>query len=196
MDRDAYKTFQGLGTFITVIGFFALCFFLMILSTGFSFAVEFLLEYPLYTALMLAGPVLKYGLWRFCRPQLNNTFKKISVTAPAFDCSSDGSFWEKAVGTSNYDEELHNLGTGLHTAHIVREQGNPYDENACMVTIEGHIVGYLSRTEAKRAVNWARKKQNISGDFIIRCPAKIIGGGKNEQGEKMNYGVRLDYKLK
>jgi len=84
----------------------------------------------------------------------------------------------------------------LHTAYIVREQNNPHDENACMVAIEGRVIGYLPRAEAKRAVNWVRKKQNISGDFIIRCPAKIIGGGKNKQGEKMNYGVRLDYKLK
>jgi len=64
----------------------------------------------------------------------------------------------RVVGTSHYQDPLLAL-SGRHgneeirvqkIAVFVREPDNPHDPNAIAVTIDGELVGYLSRDENKR----------------------------------------------
>lgn len=66
-------------------------------------------------------------------------------------------------------------------ANIISEPSNPYDKNAIKVEINGLIVGYINKNEAK----------TISGRKINKAiPAVINGGWKDDESEG-SYGVKL-----
>lgn len=54
------------------------------------------------------------------------------------------------------------------TAYLIPEDDNPHDPKAVRVEVDGHKVGYLSRTNARRF----RKRCKGPMD----CPATIVGG--------------------
>lgn len=72
-------------------------------------------------------------------------------------------------------------------AIIQHEPANNYDSNACKVTINNFLVGYLAKNHAKSWLNMLQKN-NILSSAKIHVSAVIVGGGKGFE----NYGVRLD----
>jgi len=115
MQQEDYKYLQKIGTVFSFIFSPIPAILLLVFISNGSFGEVFIFaqEHPIVTLLMLAGPLFKYGLYLTCKPKQGSQAPRIRVSAPAFDCSGDCGFWEKAVGTSNYNEELHSLGTGL-----------------------------------------------------------------------------------
>jgi hypothetical protein len=75
-------------------------------------------------------------------------------------------------------------------ALLVLEDSNPHDANAVRVEIEGELVGYLSRDNARRyRVDLAAAGQPHAS---VRCKARIVGGFETASGERAHFGVRLD----
>ncbi|MEE4187834.1 MAG: HIRAN domain-containing protein [Roseobacter sp.] len=107
----------------------------------------------------------------------------------------NGSFPMEVVGESNYQEALIEVCGGYSrdgyelelVAEIEREPSNPYDENAILVSIDGHTVGYLSRDQAQRL-----SAQMIEdGIERARCSSKTVGGWRTNQHDSGHFGVRL-----
>jgi len=107
-----------------------------------------------------------------------------------------GSYNFDIVGEASYQDTLDQLAggktdAGVHVqkfATLIMEKNNPFDRNAVRVDIEGHTVGYLSRTHAKRF------RKTINRSHCV-APALITGGWKRA-GSKGNYGVKLNFKFK
>lgn len=110
----------------------------------------------------------------------------------------DGSYSIGAVGESNYQEALEEVAGGRKprgvnkrvNAELKLEDDNPHDSNAVAVLIEGHKVGYLSRShaqgfreEAGRGLESARR---------ILCRARIRGGWNRGPRDRGHFGVTLD----
>jgi hypothetical protein len=109
-----------------------------------------------------------------------------------------GRFEVGIVGESHYQDALEAIcgprtGDGedrVVEAWLVFEDTNPYDALAVRVDIDGHVVGYLSRANA-RAYREQLAAQAV-GVVRASCLARIRGGwdrGPNDQGF---YGVFLD----
>lgn len=100
------------------------------------------------------------------------------------------------VGEASYQNALDQLAggktdAGVHVekwATLIIEKDNPFDPNAVRVDIEGHTVGYLSRTHA------ARFRKTINRSNCV-APALITGGWKRAGGQG-HYGVKLNFKFK
>jgi len=100
------------------------------------------------------------------------------------------------VGEASYQNALDQLAGGKTEAGVtvqkmatlIMEKNNPFDPNAVRVDIEGHNVGYLSRTHA------ARFRKTINRSNCV-APALITGGWKRA-GSQGNYGVKLNFKFK
>lgn len=75
-------------------------------------------------------------------------------------------------------------------ALLVLENTNPHDANAVRVEIDGALIGYLSRDNARRY----RADLGAAGAEIatVRCKARIVGGFETATGERAHFGVRLD----
>lgn len=75
-------------------------------------------------------------------------------------------------------------------AVLLLDDANPHDPNAVRVEIDGALVGYLSRDNARRY----RADLAAAGTphAIVRCKARIVGGFATESGERAHFGVRLD----
>jgi hypothetical protein len=75
-------------------------------------------------------------------------------------------------------------------AVLVLEDTNPHDANAVRVEIDGEMVGYLSRDNARRyRADLAAVGQPQAS---VRCKARIVGGFETPSGERAHFGVRLD----
>ncbi|MBX3431308.1 MAG: hypothetical protein KF779_17110 [Hyphomonadaceae bacterium] len=73
---------------------------------------------------------------------------------------------------------------------LVLEDTNPHDANAVRVEIEGDLVGYLSRENARRyRADLAAAGQPAA---TVGCKARIVGGFETSSGERAHLGVRLD----
>ena len=102
------------------------------------------------------------------------------------------------VGESNYQSWLESICGGktaeghekLIQATIVHEDDNPYDNKAVRVDIEGEVVGYFSKKNARDY----RKKLNEAGHpgITTTCSAMIVGGWNRGKGDKGHFGVKLD----
>lgn len=75
-------------------------------------------------------------------------------------------------------------------ALLILENANPHDANAVRVEIDGALIGYLSRDNARRY----RADLAAAGtpDAAILCKARIVGGFETASGERASFGVRLD----
>lgn len=105
------------------------------------------------------------------------------------------------VGESNYQSALARLAKNrapnerynLEQAVLLLEDGNRFDPLAVAVYIDGRLVGYLSRADARRF----RKllvKRDLAGQRTA-CKALVRGGGVGREGQKLNYGVQLLFDL-
>jgi len=104
-------------------------------------------------------------------------------------------------GESNYQNKLKRI-CGGHTkeghrkkvtAQLHYEDDNAYDKKAIRVDVNGGIVGYLSREDARLY----RKKVKKAGQegISISCNALIIGGKKTGVFTKTYFGVWIDLPL-
>jgi len=80
-------------------------------------------------------------------------------------------------------------------AQLILEDENRYDPgNAVRVEIEGKIVGYLSKADAKKYRQGLSALQLV--DVVGECYASVKGGFiKRSTGEQADFGVRLDLEL-
>jgi len=112
--------------------------------------------------------------------------------------SSGGTFPLEVVGESHYQDALERISGGrtyesqekIVEAVLVHDDGNPYDNQAIRVDIQGQAVGHLSRESARQF----RKKMLETGYSRIKasCAAKIVGGWEREEFDKGDFGVKLD----
>ena len=111
-----------------------------------------------------------------------------------------GNFEFEVVGESNYQKAIA-AAAGSHgtqsadvqcLATLEPEDDNPYDPKAVAIRIQGTLVGYLSREDA-RSFRRRLGQKRISGQ-VTTCDALIVGGGTRKNGEKLHYGVKLDIK--
>lgn len=109
----------------------------------------------------------------------------------------NGTFSFDIVGESNYQVALEKI-SGRKTAEgksfkclaeVMHEPENPHDPNAVVVKIDGSVVGYFSKPDAKDYFTQIGE----SGKVNVRSPvtAMIVGGSKTKSREG-HYGVKLD----
>ncbi len=106
------------------------------------------------------------------------------------------------VGESNYQKNIKKVAaltstseTSANTAILRYENHNKHDEKAVVVIMEGYVVGYLSRDDArsfrkKIAKNMKMNLVDEKADSFV-CKAKLIGGNTRKNGEQISYGVVL-----
>ena len=108
------------------------------------------------------------------------------------DIQGPGTFAVEVVGVSRRQHVLEAVAEdgAIHDALLILEDNNPHDANAVRVEIEGALVGYLARDNARRY----RADLAAVGmpNAIVRCNAKIVGGFETKSGERAHYGLRLD----
>jgi len=104
----------------------------------------------------------------------------------------------KVAGTSYRQDDLRKI-AGKKTkeghdlpvvAALVPHPSNEHDPNAVSVQIDGLLVGYLSRDEAKK-VQPALLDFHQRTKTHVAVNAKVIGGKKVSRKEETNYGVRV-----
>jgi hypothetical protein len=116
---------------------------------------------------------------------------EIEITGP-------GEFAVDVVGVSRRQDglarivEIHGRSGRTVTvdALLVLEDTNPHDANAVRVEIDGHMIGYLSRDNARRYR--ADLTAANTPTATVRCKARIVGGFETASGERAHFGVRLD----
>lgn len=117
--------------------------------------------------------------------------------------NGDGSFPVNVVGESHYQKALSKICGGKTkrghefecTAYLILEDDNPRDDKAVKIMIEGKVVGYLSRTDARQY----RKELTLAVPDatvkVAKCPALIVGGWLRDNDDYVDeghFGVRLD----
>lgn len=92
-----------------------------------------------------------------------------------------------AVGESQYQPALQAIARRSREcqAILIPEPDNPFDANAVVVKIDGVVVGYLTRADARR---YRSRLLALPQPFC--CPAKLIGGTR----DKPSFGVLLDHR--
>ena len=119
---------------------------------------------------------------------------------PALHWPALGAFEFDIVGESNYQAAIaavaseHGMqNTDVQCVAVLEpEDGNPHDPKAVRVQIQGKVVGYFSRQEA-RSFRRRLGQKRITGR-VTTCDALVVGGGTRRNGEKLYYGVKLDIK--
>lgn len=119
--------------------------------------------------------------------------KKVVASLPG-----PGEFGVDVVGESKYQDALESICGGRKpksqskdaVATLVHEDTNPYDEKAVRVDIDGRVVGYLSRENARQY----REKLQKAGypGITATCAALIVGGWDDGKGSRGHFGVKLD----
>lgn len=110
----------------------------------------------------------------------------------------DSTFSLEAVGEAKYQAALEEICGGrteddvdrIVAADLVLEDTNPYDKNAVQVQILGKTVAYLSRADAKAFRERLIREAVTAEQF--QCKANIRGGWERGDGNRGNFGVRLD----
>ena len=114
------------------------------------------------------------------------------------DLHGPGTFAVDVVGVSRrqsvlaaiVDRQSRRGRTVTLDAVLILEDSNPRDANAVRIEIEGELIGYLSRDNARRY----RADLAAAGQprATVRCKARIVGGFETESGERAHFGVRVD----
>lgn len=110
-----------------------------------------------------------------------------------------GNYPQEIVGESNYQKALDRIAGGKSedghelsvTAELILDDRNPHDNQAVRVQVDGNIVGYLSKQDARNYRRWLRD-QEAPARVIVECQALIVGGWRRGSGDEGHYGVRLD----
>ena len=109
-----------------------------------------------------------------------------------------GDFAVEVVGVSRRQDALAEIverrGRSGRTvtidALLILENTNPHDANAVRVEIDGALIGYLSRDNARRY----RADLTAAGtpQATVQCKARIVGDFETSGGVRASFGVRLD----
>lgn len=111
-----------------------------------------------------------------------------------------GAFAVKVTGTSHYRENIASVAGAPADEHADRvcvaeldpTTSNPHDPQAVAVTVDGRMVGHLSRADASalRALLKAQGRPQA----VTSCSAHIGWGGLSAGpgSERMHFAVRLD----
>jgi hypothetical protein len=105
------------------------------------------------------------------------------VEPPPWDDSLFG--YLSAVGESLYQPALRRVARSGRVcwATLISEPTNPFDANAVVVQIQNEVVGYLTRSDARRYQPRLRALEQP-----LQVPAKLIGGTR----DRPSFGVLLD----
>jgi len=109
-----------------------------------------------------------------------------------------GEYWFDIVGESNYQRALGRIAGGKKEdgceveveAFLECEDTNPHDNQAVVVKIDGSVVGYLDRKNA-RAYREMLAGVGYAGHPAV-CAAIIVGGWDRGGGDEGHFGVKLD----
>lgn len=93
----------------------------------------------------------------------------------------------KAVGVlfENRQQILANLPVKVNV-DFERDRDNKFDPNAVNVLANGQMIGYLSKG------HWVSKALDKGKKFIAKG---IVTGGIDEFGNKINYGLNIEFEL-
>ncbi len=117
---------------------------------------------------------------------------------PIARLSGNGEYELEAVGESNYQKALIKI-TGGKTEHghemeieavLIHDNNNPYDNKAIAVSVDGDIVGYLSKKHARQFRKLMADAGGPGSPAV--CDALIVGGWDRGGGNEGHFGVRLD----
>lgn len=108
-----------------------------------------------------------------------------SATANLYDGDVD----LEVVGEANYQEDLWSICGGRSRERVrvdvvvalVPEPSNPYDSNAISIQIDGRVVGYLSRDDAKVFRPAVERLMSESG-AVVALRGVVVGGGLRDDG--------------
>jgi hypothetical protein len=122
------------------------------------------------------------------------------ISIPAMP--GNGGYRIDVAGESFYEESFSSLcgertitGARIEVrARLELEDNNPHDKHAVRVMIQGLQVGHLSRDDA-RAFRRLVRYGSLAEHEIFECSAVICGGWDRGDGDKGNFGVRLDLNL-
>lgn len=95
--------------------------------------------------------------------------------------------FERSCGGRTEDGESRDV-----VAVLVLDDENPYDSDAVRVEVQGHVVGYLSRQDA-RAYRELLSAANCSDS--LECLGVIRGGWDRGPRDRGHYGIYLDLPL-
>lgn len=117
---------------------------------------------------------------------------------PIVRLTGNGDYELDAVGESNYQKALLKIiGGKTEEGHhmeveaiLIQDDCNPYDNKAIAVSIEGEIVGYLSREHARQFRKLMAEAGGARSPAV--CDALIVGGWNRGGGDEGHFGVRLD----
>jgi len=113
--------------------------------------------------------------------------------------SGPGEFNIEVVGESHYSESFAKICGDSRDcqismtvrAHLVLEDDNEHDDQAVLITIQGHKVGYLPRPTAREF-----RKAVVDGDLQdysrFECDAHIRGKWEGKKSKEAFFGVWLD----
>nr|WP_294849696.1 HIRAN domain-containing protein [uncultured Sphingomonas sp.] len=118
--------------------------------------------------------------------------------APPILLQGSGQFDFPVVGEANYQQALSNIAGGrsedsaahLCAAIFAHDNANPHDDNAVAVVIEGKLIGYLPRDEARQFRTEIGRLNPDRG--AVGCAALITGGWDRGDGDVGHFGVFLD----
>ncbi len=104
------------------------------------------------------------------------------------------------VGESNYQSAIKKLASTYDfekevkefDAIITLEDTNQYDNKAVRVDIDGQLVGYFSRGDARSFRRRLTTKK--LGSIATKTKAVITGGHTDKNGNALSYGIVLDIK--
>jgi len=120
---------------------------------------------------------------------------------PIARLTGNGKYELEAVGESAYQKSFLKI-TGGKTedghqmkieAILVHNDKNPYDNKAVVVSIDGDIVGYLSKKDARKFRKLMADAGGPGSPAV--CDALIVGGWDRGGGDEGYFGIRLDLPL-
>lgn len=95
------------------------------------------------------------------------------------------SYFDKLSGTSFRQKEIDAL-TGEEQLVLVADPTNEYDEYAVKVEANGVMIGWIRKGNNKEI-----SKALLAGKKVTIDDFTVTGGGQNENGEEINYGVNV-----
>ena len=114
------------------------------------------------------------------------------------DIQGNGAYAVEVVGESKYQDAIEAICGGRTEdgvdftveAVLIHENENPYDDQAIRVEIDGRIVGYMCRKNAREY----RRHLAETGypGVTAACKARIRGGWDRGPDDRGYFGVRLD----
>ncbi|MDR7402375.1 MAG: hypothetical protein QN155_09125 [Armatimonadota bacterium] len=128
-------------------------------------------------------------------------WEMVTSTAAEVTLPGNGTFPLAIVGESKYQHHLEAICGGrteegvdiTKSARLVLEDTNPYDRNAVRIEIEGRVVGYLNRQDARAYREYLERIGAVRAIGI--CEARIRGGWKRGEHDQGHFGVWLDFTL-